>query len=83
MLFRGQGFHRQRVNFFAHAVTQRRIHQLVTLNQALADKCGRDNQRTEVLAIAFDFEMRALKAGSNIVFDEFRCGQHDFAFVQK
>jgi hypothetical protein len=55
----------------------------VTLNQALADKCGRDNQRTEVLAIAFDFEMRALKAGSNIAFDVFRCGQHDFAFVQK
>ena len=38
----GQGFHRQRVDLFAHAVTQRRVDDLVALDQALAGKLGRD-----------------------------------------
>jgi hypothetical protein len=27
--------------------------------------------------------MRALKTASDVILDEFRCGQHDFAFAQK
>jgi hypothetical protein len=48
------------MNFFTHTVTQRRIHDLMTLNQSLAGKGGRDNQCTEMLAIALNFKVRAL-----------------------
>jgi hypothetical protein len=27
--------------------------------------------------------MRALKTAGDVILDEFRCGQHDFAFAQK
>jgi phospholipase/carboxylesterase len=67
MLFRREGFHRERMNFFAHAVTQRRIDQLMPLDQTLAGKRRRDNQRTEVLAIAFDFQRFADSAGVIVV----------------
>ena len=83
MFFRSECFHRQRMNFFTHAVAQRRIDELMTLYQPLASKGGRDDQCTEMLAIAFDFEVSALKTASDVILDEFWCGQHDFAFVQK
>jgi len=83
MLFRSECFHRQRMNFFAHAIAQCCIDELVTLYQSLAGKGRRDNQGTEVLAIAFDFQMRALETAGDVILDEFRCGQHDFAFAQK
>ena len=70
------------MNFFTHAVTQRRIDELVTLYQSLAGKGRRDNQCTEMLAISFDFEVRALKAAGDVIFNTFRCGQHDFAFYK-
>ena len=83
MFFRSQRFHRQRMNFFAHAITQRSVDQLMTLYQSLTGKGGRDNQCTEMLSIAFDLEVRTLKNAGNVILDEFRCGQHNFAFKQK
>eukprot|EP01022_Parablepharisma_sp_SALTPOND_P017907 TRINITY_DN290_c1_g1_i2.p1 TRINITY_DN290_c1_g1~~TRINITY_DN290_c1_g1_i2.p1 ORF type:complete len:1623 (-),score=570.02 TRINITY_DN290_c1_g1_i2:20056-24924(-) len=74
--FGGQGLHRQRVDFLAHAVAQRRVDQLVTLDQALAGEGLGDDDGGEVLAIALHFEMLAIEAGGDIAFDEFRCGQH-------
>ena len=83
MFFRSKRFHRQRMNFFTHAVPQCSIDELMTLYQSFASKGGRDDQCTEMLAIAFDFQVRALKAAGDVVFNTFRCGQHDFAFAQK
>ena len=83
MFFRSECFHRQRMNFFTHAVAERSVNELMTLYQPLASKGGRDNQCTEMLANAFDFKMRALKTAGDVILDEFRCGQHDFAFAQK
>ena len=83
MFFRSECFHRQRMNFFTHAVAERSVNELMTLYQPLASKGGRDNQCTEMLAISFDFQMRALKTAGDVILDEFRCGQHDFAFAQK
>jgi len=83
MFFRSECFHRQRMNFFTHAVAECSVNELMTLYQSLASKGGRDNQCTEMLAIAFDFEVRALDSAGDVILDEFRCGQHDFAFAQK
>jgi len=82
MFFRSERFHRQRVNFFTHAVTECRVDELVTLYQSLTCKGGRNDQCTEMLAVAFDFQMRALKAAGDVIFNAFRCGQHDFAFYK-
>ena len=83
MFFRSECFHRQRMNFLAHTVAECRVNELMTLYQSLADKGRRHDQRAEMLAIALDFKVRALKTAGNVVFNEIRCGQHDFAFVQK
>jgi len=71
------------MNFFTHTVAERSINKLMTLYQSLTSKSGRDNQCTEMLAIAFDLEVRALESAGDVILDEFRCGQHDFAFAQK
>ena len=83
MFFRSECFHRQRMNFFTHAVAERSVDELMTLYQPLASKCGRDDQRAEMLTVALDFKVRALQAAGDVILDEFRCGQHDFAFAQK
>jgi uncharacterized protein (UPF0264 family) len=57
------------VDFLAHAIAERAIHDLVTLNEALALKQRRDDQGLEVLAVATHLEYRALKALSNITPD--------------
>jgi len=62
------------MNFFTHAVAKRGIHQLMTLDRTLARKRGRDDHGSEMLAIAFNFDMRTFKTGSNIIFYEFGCG---------
>ena len=83
MFFRSECFHRQRMNFFTHAVPHCSIDELMTLYQSFASKGGRDDQCTEMLAIAFDFEVRALDTAGDVILDEFRSGQHGFAFAQK
>lgn len=83
MFFRSECFHRQRMNFFTHAVAECRVNELMTLYQSLAGKGRRDNQCTEMLAIAFDFEVSTLESASDVMLDEFRCGEHGFAFAQK
>jgi hypothetical protein len=49
----------------------------MTLYQALARKCRRNDQRSKVLSVTLDLEVSAFKAGSNVVLDQIRCGQHD------
>ena len=68
------------MDFFAHAFTERRIDELMTLNQALTFKGRRHDERRKMLAIPFDFEMGAIEARGDVVFDEFGCGQHGSAF---
>ena len=69
--FRCQGFHRQRVDFFAHAVAQRRVDELVALDQALAGERGRDDDGGEVLAVAFHFKVAAFESGGEVAVDQF------------
>jgi hypothetical protein len=70
------------MDFFPHPVAQCGIYQLMALNQALAGERFRYDDRIEMLAIAIDFKMGTVKAGGNIVFNEFRGGQHDFCLLQ-
>jgi hypothetical protein len=55
------------MDLFTHAVAQRGVHQLVALDQAFAGKCVRYDDRIEMLAVAFDLDMRTFEAGGNIV----------------
>ena len=71
VFFRGERFHRQRVDLFAHAVAQRGVDDLVALDRALAREGRRDDDGLEVLAIAFDFEVGAFEAGGNVAVDQF------------
>ncbi len=82
MFFRSERFHRQRMNFFAHAVAECSVDELMTLYQSLAGKGRRNNQCTEMLAVTLDFKVRTLKAAGDVIFNAFRCGQHDFAFYK-
>src|SRR5450830_894225 len=79
--FRCQGFHRQRVDFFAHAVAQRRVDDLVALNQTLAGKLRRNDHGLEVLAIALHFEVGAVEACRQVAMDQFWCGSHDKSLI--
>lgn len=71
------------MDFFAHAVAERGIDELMPLDQALAFKCRRDDDGIEMLAIAIDVEMRAFETGSNIFFNEFRSWEHGDTFKIK
>src|SRR5450830_33325 len=79
--FRCQGFHRQRVDFLAHAVAQCRVDDLVAGDQPLAGKRGRDDHGLEVLAIALHFEVRAFEAGRQVAVDQFWSGGHDKSLI--
>src|SRR5471030_1102156 len=77
----GQGFHRQRVDFLAHAVAQRGVDQLVALDQTLADEGRRNDDGLEVLAVALHFEVGAFEAGGQVAVDQFWGGGHDGSLV--
>lgn len=64
------------MDFFAHAIAQCGINQLMALDRTFAGKRGGHNHGGEVLAVAFDFDMGAVEAGGNIAFYEFWCGKH-------
>jgi hypothetical protein len=49
----------------------------MALYQALTCKRRGDDQRSKVLSVTLDLEVSAFKAGSNVVLDQIRCGQHD------
>src|SRR5256885_4217307 len=63
--------HRQRVDFLAHALAERRVHELVALHAVAPGELGRDDQRLEVLAVAQDFEVRAGEARPDALLDAF------------
>src|SRR5437879_550900 len=50
-----QRLHGERVDFFAHAIAQRRVHQLVLLHFGQARKTLADDDRFEVMAVAAHF----------------------------
>src|SRR3569623_758734 len=64
------------MNLFAHPVSQCSIHQLIPLNRALAFERLGHNDGIEMLTVAFDFEMHAVKSGCDIAFYKFWSGQH-------
>src|SRR5688572_32617177 len=76
-LLRRQGAHRQRMDLLAHALAQRRVHQLVALHVAAAGELARDDQRLEVLPVARYFDMLAGEAAFDARLDAFRC-DHGF-----
>src|SRR5436190_4366238 len=62
-LLRRQRAHRQRVDFLAHALAERRIDKLVALHAiASGERIGND-QRLEVLAVADHFHVLAREPG--------------------
>lgn len=60
------------MNFLFHAFTERPIHDLVLLHPILFAKFGTDNDCFEMLTIADDFDVLAVKAFLDIGFDSFR-----------
>jgi len=53
--------HRKRVDFFAHAITQRAIDNLVALNARFSGEGGRHDHSLKVRAITLDGEVIALE----------------------
>jgi hypothetical protein len=55
----------------------------VALDQTLAGKRLGDNDSLEMLAIAFDFNVTASKAGGDVIFDEFWSRKHGVIFKKR
>src|ERR1700752_640929 len=53
--------HRQGVDLLAHALSQRRVHQLMALHAAAARELGRDDERLEVLSVADHLDALAVE----------------------
>ena len=75
-LIRRQRFHRQRVDFLAHAVAQRLVDQLVLLHLVFATEGFADDYRFPVMAVAGDFNMFAIESVEDGLFDAFWCDHH-------
>src|ERR1700722_2661233 len=73
---RRQRLHAQCMDFLAHPVAERPIHELVTRDQSFAFKRIADNGREKMLAVAFNFQMLASEAASNVFLHLFRGRQH-------
>src|SRR5512135_2103036 len=73
---RRQGPHRQRVDFLAHALAERRIDQLMARNAGLAGERRTDDERLEVTAIAVDFNALARQSLRDIALHVFDRGFH-------
>ena len=58
--------HREGVNFFAHAVAQSAVDDLVTLNPRFSGEGVRHDDRLEMCAIAFDCKMFAIELFADI-----------------
>src|SRR6266481_5895894 len=58
-LLRRQRAHRQRVDFLAHALAERRVDQLMALHAAPSRELAGHDQRLEMLAVADHFHMLA------------------------
>src|SRR5437764_1265692 len=71
-LLRRQRAHRQRVDFLAHALAERRIDELVALHAIASGELAGNDQRLEVLAIADDFDVLAGKSCLDAVLDALR-----------
>src|SRR5690242_5090397 len=67
----GQGLHGQRVNFLAHAIAERSVHNLMPLHAGFATKRFTYDQGFEVMTIADHFEMLTLQMVFYIAFDVF------------
>ena len=65
------------MNFLAHAVAQRLVDQLMLLDLALAGEGRADNHRFPVMAVARDFNMLAVEAGEDGLFDAVRSNHFD------
>src|SRR5712692_1237633 len=72
-LLRGERAHRQRVDFFAHALAERRVHELVALHAAAAGEGARYDQRLEVLPVARDLDVLAGESRLDPGLHAFRC----------
>jgi hypothetical protein len=70
------------MDFFPHAIAERGIYQLMPLNQTLAGESIGYDHRIEMLTVSFDLKMRAVETGSDIAFNKFWCGQHDFCLSE-
>src|SRR4051812_30691210 len=58
--------HRERVDLLAHALAERRVHQLVPLHAALAAERVAHDQRLEMLPVAGDLHFAARQTGLDI-----------------
>ncbi len=63
---RGQGLHRERVDFLAHALAQGGVHPLMAAHTRQAFELGRDDGGVEVLAIALHVQVIAAETGGNV-----------------
>src|SRR5689334_20769063 len=61
----GKGLHRQRVDLLAHALAERRVHQLVALHATEPREFGAHDDRLEMRAVAAHLEVRAREAGAD------------------
>src|SRR5215213_5132501 len=61
-LFRRHRLHGKRVNIFAHALAQRRVHELVLAHFRKSPKLRAHNDRFKVAPIACNFDVVALEA---------------------
>src|SRR3954468_10600141 len=67
-----QRAHGERMDFFAHALTERAIHQLMALHSIAPGELRRDDQRLEVLPVADHLDVLAAEPCFNALFDAFR-----------
>jgi hypothetical protein len=68
--FGRQRFHRQRVDFLAHALAQRAVHELVLAHLGQAPELRAHDDRLEVAAVACDFDVIALQSLFDALLDE-------------
>src|SRR5256885_11230553 len=67
-----QGAHGERMDFFAHALAERAIHQLMALHSIAPGELRRDDQRLEMLPVAAHLDVLAAEARFDALFDAFR-----------
>src|SRR3990172_12084303 len=70
-LLGGEGFHRQCVNFLAHALPPRLVNELVALHAAPAGEKVRHDQRLEMLAVADHLQVLARQPRRNALLHAF------------
>src|SRR5689334_8272162 len=77
-LLRCERLHGQRVNLLAHAIAERRIHELMLLDARQARERGRDDDSLEVMAVTAYFDVLAGQPRLERGADRFRCYRHWF-----